>query len=483
MLFNSLEFVVFLGIFFPIYWFVLNKNLKVQNLFILVASYFFYGCWDVRFLSLIFISTIVDYTVGLRLAKHTDQRKRKVWLYLSILVNLGLLGFFKYYNFFVENFIQAFSFLGVNLEASTLNIILPVGISFYTFQTLSYTIDIYRNKFKPTHNFIDFAAYVSFFPQLVAGPIERASHLLPQFEQKRTFTYEQGVDGLRQILWGLFTKVVIADNCAIYANYIFENSDTLSGSTLLIGTIFFTFQVYGDFSGYSSIAIGIAGLIGFNLKQNFANPFFSRDMTELWRRWHITLMSWFRDYVYVFLSHIKMFNWNKKTKILVLFLLSGFWHGANWTFILFGLYNGILVVFDMHSNKKYKHHKIVAYDRMLPNFYESIRMIRTFILFMLGGVFFRSETVDQSILIFRKILSSSLFEIPTLNQKLPSVIPIVILTIIMLLKDWIGRRDKHTLTNFTIQQPRMIRHAFYYIILFCIAYFGGKQQAFIYFQF
>jgi len=299
MLFNSIDFAVFLPIVFILYWFVTNHNLKLQNFLITAASYLFYGWWDWRFLSLILFSTVVDFLIGLALLKQENESKRKALLWTSIVVNLGFLGYFKYFNFFLESFVSAFSFFGVPIEASSLNIVLPVGISFYTFQTMSYSIDVYRRKLEPTKDFIAFSAFVTFFPQLVAGPIERATHLLPQFYKSRTFDYTKAVDGMRQILWGLFKKVVIADGCAEYANLIFNNSADYSGSTLLIGAIFFSFQIYGDFSGYSDIAIGTSRLFGFDLMRNFNFPYFSRDIAEFWRRWHISLSTWFRDYLYI----------------------------------------------------------------------------------------------------------------------------------------------------------------------------------------
>jgi D-alanyl-lipoteichoic acid acyltransferase DltB (MBOAT superfamily) len=299
MLFNSIDFAIFLPIVFILYWFVAKNNLKFQNLLIVLASYLFYGWWDWRFLALIAFSTLVDYTIGIKLLKQENPTKRKLLLWSSILVNLGFLGFFKYYNFFLDNFINAFSFFGQDIQANSLNIILPVGISFYTFQTLSYSIDVYRRKLEPTKDFLAFSAFVCFFPQLVAGPIERATHLLPQFYNKRQFDYAKAVDGLRQILWGLFKKIVIADNCAQFANEIFNNSADHNGSTLVLGALFFTFQIYGDFSGYSDIAIGTSRLFGFDLMQNFNFPYFSRDIAEFWRRWHISLSTWFRDYLYI----------------------------------------------------------------------------------------------------------------------------------------------------------------------------------------
>ena len=346
MLFNSLDFAIFLPIVFLLYWFVAQKNLKFQNALIVVASYVFYGWWDWRFLSLIIFSTVVDYLIGQRLRTEDKQSKRKVLLWTSIVVNLGFLGFFKYYNFFLENFVDAFSLFGMQINANSLNIILPVGISFYTFQTLSYTIDLYRKKLEPTQDFMAFSAFVCFFPQLVAGPIERATNLLPQFYKKRTFEYHKAVDGMRQILWGLFKKVVIADNCAEFANQIFNNSADMNGSTLVLGAIFFTFQIYGDFSGYSDIAIGTSRLFGFDLKQNFATPYFSRDIAEFWRRWHISLSTWFRDYLYIPLGGSRGGTWIKVRNTFAIFLVSGFWHGASWNFLFWGLYHGLFLIIE-----------------------------------------------------------------------------------------------------------------------------------------
>ena len=299
MLFNSPEFLLFLPIVFGLYWFVTQRNLKAQNLLLLVASYVFYGWWDWRFLGLIALSTIVDFLVGIRIEEAPDKARKKRWLWVSLAVNLGILGYFKYANFFIENWISAWDSLGVTMHASTLQVILPVGISFYTFQTLSYSIDIYRGNLKATRDPVAFGAFVSFFPQLVAGPIERATNLLPQITSPRNFTYEQGRDGMRLILWGMFKKVVVADSCAPYVDMCFDNPEAFSGSTLILGAILFSFQIYGDFSGYSDIAIGTAKLFGFELMTNFKFPYFSRDIAEFWRRWHISLSTWFRDYLYI----------------------------------------------------------------------------------------------------------------------------------------------------------------------------------------
>jgi alginate O-acetyltransferase complex protein AlgI len=360
MLFNSIDFAIFLPVVFMLYWFVTNRNLKLQNLLVVVASYVFYGWWDWRFLSLIVFSTLVDFWVGIGLHREQKHSKRKALLFTSIIVNLGFLGFFKYFNFFLENFRTAFSFFGTEINASSLNIILPVGISFYTFQTLSYSIDLYRRKLEPTRDFIAFSAFVSFFPQLVAGPIERATNLLPQFYAKRRFNYAMAVDGMRQILWGLFKKVVIADRCAEYVNDIFANSADYTGSTLALGALFFAFQIYGDFSGYSDIAIGTSRLFGFNIMRNFHFPYFSRDMAEFWRRWHISLSTWFRDYVYIPLGGSRV---NKATQIrntLIIFVVSGFWHGANWTFIFWGLLNALYIIPLILNNANRKNLEIAA---------------------------------------------------------------------------------------------------------------------------
>ena len=409
MLFNSLDFAIFLPIVFLLYWFVAQKNLKLQNALIVLASYVFYGWWDWRFLSLIIFSTVVDYLVGQKLRVEEKQSKRKVLLWTSILVNLGFLGFFKYYNFFLENFIDAFSFFGMQINANSLNIILPVGISFYTFQTLSYTIDVYKKKLEPTQDFVAFSAFVCFFPQLVAGPIERATNLLPQFYKKRTFEYHKAVDGMRQILWGLFKKVVIADNCAEFANQIFNNSADMNGSTLVLGAIFFTFQIYGDFSGYSDIAIGTSRLFGFDLKQNFATPYFSRDIAEFWRRWHISLSTWFRDYLYIPLGGSRGGTWMKVRNTFAIFLVSGFWHGANWTFIIWGALNAIYFLPLLLTNNNRKNLGIVAEGKLLPSFRELFAMLTTFILTVFAWIFFRAEDLNHAFSYIGEIFSESVF--------------------------------------------------------------------------
>jgi alginate O-acetyltransferase complex protein AlgI len=489
MLFNSIDFAIFLPIIFLLYWFVAQKNLKLQNALIVVASYVFYGWWDWRFLSLIIFSTVVDYTIGQRLKNEQHQSRRKVLLWSSIIVNLSFLGFFKYYNFFLANFIDAFSLFGMQINANSLNIILPVGISFYTFQTLSYTIDIYRNKLEPTKDFMAFSAFVCFFPQLVAGPIERAANLLPQFYKKRTFKYHKAVDGMRQILWGLFKKVVIADNCAEYANQIFNNSADMNGSTLVLGAIFFTFQIYGDFSGYSDIAIGTSRLFGFDLKQNFATPYFSRDIAEFWRRWHISLSTWFRDYLYIPLGGSRGGTWMKIRNTFAIFLVSGFWHGANWTFIVWGALNAIYFLPLLLTNNNRNNLGDVAEGKLLPSLRELFAMLTTFILTVFAWIFFRAENLSHAFSYIRGVFSVSFFEsfqiVRSLND-LFNLVTTITLIITLLIFEWLTRNYKHPMQYFYKNKINNIfRYFVYFFLILTIIFFGNfiDNQQFIYFQF
>ena len=481
MLFNSIDFALFLPIVFIFYWFIVHKNITRQNAFLLIASYTFYGWWDWRFLSLIAFSSLVDYFIGIGLSKTNEKRRRKFLLLISILVNLGFLGFFKYFNFFAESFAEAFTFLGQPINPSRLNIILPVGISFYTFQTLSYTIDVYKRRFEHTKNIIAFFAFVSFFPQLVAGPIERATSLLPQFYKKRVFDYSKAVDGMRQILWGLFKKIVIADNCAYYVNDIFANYADYSGSTLLLGVIFFAFQIYCDFSGYSDIAIGTSRLFGFNLMRNFAFPYFSRDIAEFWRRWHISLSTWFRDYVYIPLGGSQGGTWMKIRNIFVIFLVSGFWHGANWTFVAWGFIHAccFLPLMLLKQNRKYT--DTVSEGKLLPNIKEFLQIGITFFITSLAWVFFRASTISQAVDYILGIFKPSLINIPeVLSVKMCFIIFIIIIFIVI---EWIQRENQHALQFHSEKLPTVIKWGSYFTIILCIVWFGGSQQEFIYFQF
>jgi len=482
MLFNTIDFAVFLPIVFILYWFVINKKLRLQNLLVVIASYVFYGWWDWRFLSLILFSTLVDYFVGLALSKENNGGKRKILLWTSILVNLGFLGFFKYYNFFLDNFVTAFSFFGTEIKSNSLNIILPVGISFYTFQTLSYTIDVYKRKLEPTKDFIAFAAFVSFFPQLVAGPIERATNLLPQFYKKRTFIYAKAVDGLRQILWGLFKKIVIADNSAQIANEIFNNSSEYSGSTLVLGALFFTFQIYGDFSGYSDIAIGTSRLFGFNLKQNFASPYFSRDIAEFWRRWHISLSTWFRDYLYIPLGGSRGSTLMKVRNTFIIFMVSGFWHGANWTFIVWGALNALYFLPLLLLKKNRIHTDTVAQGKHFPSLKEFFNMSVTFALTVLAWIFFRAENIGHAWTYLTRIFSESLLTFPDFDG-IRASLKMIPLIIIFSLVEWIGREEKFAIAKLGQILDRKLRWILYLLIVFLLIIFSGEPQDFIYFQF
>jgi D-alanyl-lipoteichoic acid acyltransferase DltB (MBOAT superfamily) len=480
MLFNSIDFAIFLPLVFIVYWFITQKSLKLQNAFIVVASYIFYGWWDWRFLSLIIVSTLADFIIGLFLSKEQNNSKRKFLLVLSICINLGLLGFFKYFNFFAESFSDAFTLLGYNIKPTSLNIILPVGISFYTFQTLSYTIDLYKRKIEHTRDIIAFAAFVSFFPQLVAGPIERAANLLPQFKTKRTFNYSEAIDGLRQILWGLFKKIVIADSCAEYANLIFNNYGDYSGSTLLLGAFFFAVQIYGDFSGYSDIAIGTSRLFGFNLMQNFAFPYFSRDIAEFWRRWHISLSTWFRDYVYIPLGGSRVSKFKQIRNTIIVFVVSGFWHGANWTFIAWGFLNALYFLPLLLTKKNRTHLNIIAEDKLFPSFKNTIQILFTFFLTLIAWVFFRSENIISAFGYLSEMFSFSFFTIPQVRPY-----GILILVFVFFAIEWIGRRQKFAIATLFSTKKAYLRWIFYYLLLLFILYFALNQpeQQFIYFQF
>ncbi len=432
---------------------------------------------------MILFSTLVDYTVGRRLQKEERKKNRQFLLWISIIVNLGFLGFFKYYNFFLDNFVSAFSFLGYSINSQGLNIILPVGISFYTFQTLSYTIDVYKKKLEPTKDFIAFAAFVSFFPQLVAGPIERATNLLPQFYKKRNFDYDKAVDGLKQILWGLFKKVVIADNAATYANQIFSNSDDYSGSTLLLGAVFFAFQIYGDFSGYSDIAIGTSRLFGFSLKQNFAFPYFSRGIAEFWRRWHISLSTWFRDYLYIPLGGSKGSKWNRIRNVFIIFIVSGFWHGANWTFIVWGALNAIYFLPLMLLNKNRINTDIVAQGKYLPSIKEFFNVSVTFGLTLLAWIFFRADNIGHAINYTSEIFSRSIFTVPEFGGGKRSILTVVIILFFIII-EWLGREHIYAIEKMGENWSKVLRWTWYVFIIFLIGILSQTEETpFIYFQF
>lgn len=478
MLFNSLGFALFLPVVFFLYWFATDKKPRQQNILLLVSSYFFYGCWDWRFLFLLIFSTLLDYYTGIKMADAKNNTLKKTWLWISISINLGFLGIFKYYNFFAISFAKALAVLGLHASPILLEVILPVGISFYTFHGLSYVIDIYYSRIKPEKNFVDYSVFVSFFPLLVAGPIERATHLLPQIKKVRTFDYGKAVDGLRQILWGLFKKMVIADNCAEYVNRIFHNPSEHSGSTLVVAALLFTFQIYGDFSGYSDIALGTARLFGMELLRNFAFPYFSRSIAEFWRRWHISLSTWFRDYLYIPLGGSKGGTWMKVRNTFIIFLVSGFWHGAHWTFVIWGFLNALYIMPSILFNTNREHLDIAARGKWLPSFKEFFSIIVTFSLTVFAWIFFRSESIGIALQYIAGIFKSSLFTIPEIK---PYSLYVLILLFIII--EWIGREDQYAIARVGLNWPKALRWSFYYVIMFIIFYFAGSEKQFIYFQF
>ncbi len=478
MLFNSVDFALFLPIVFILYWVLLKKSVYGQNLLILTASYFFYGVWDWRFLILIAFSSLVDFFAGLLIASSENKGKKKVFLALSLTVNLGLLFTFKYFNFFIDSFSKAISFLGREVEIDRLDLILPVGISFYTFQTLSYSIDVYRSRIKPERNLLSFFTFVSFFPQLAAGPIERASNLLPQFSRRRHFSYLNGVSGMRQILSGLFKKVVIADSCAEYVNFIFENPSDHSGLNLILGAVLFGFQIYGDFSGYSDIAIGTARLFGFELMDNFAFPYFSRDIAEFWRRWHISLSTWFRDYVYIPLGGSQQGKSKTIRNIFIIFLVSGLWHGANWTFIVWGLINAFYFLPLMIRGKNRRYLDKISPGSHLPEWREFWSILTTFFLTSLAWVFFRADNLSGAVQYLKSMVLN-------LDQSPQSIVPnlVVGLLIIFIIAEWFQRNSKHLFDFNDFRPSTIFRWSIYLIATILIAMFFGKSNAFIYFQF
>lgn len=481
MLFNSFEYILFLPIVFLVYWAIgyaaisEKMKLRLQNAFVVLSGYVFYGWWDWRFLLLIVFTSLCSWGSGLLIRRYqtdcSSSRASAFWLWTNIVVNIGILAIFKYYDFFVREFGRLF---GVETDNLLLHVILPVGISFYTFQALSYSIDVYRRKLEPTRDIVAFFAFIAFFPQLVAGPIERATNLLPQFCRNRSFNYEQAADGMRQILWGLFKKIVVADSCAVYVNQVWANYDTHSGSTLLLAAVLFAFQIYGDFSGYSDIAIGTAKLFGIRLMRNFNNPYFSRDIAEFWRRWHISLTTWFRDYIYIPLGGSRVEKWKIVRNTFVIFLLSGFWHGANWTFIAWGASHAILFLplILLGKNRKYTSDNI--HWRDCP------KMLGTFALVTLGWILFRSETIGQAWHFVCGLADKSLFSLPYIESA-KAILPIPIIICNLLLFEWRNRNRQHGLD--IASRKTAWRWMTYIYICILILAFGAQPETFIYFQF
>ena len=481
MLFNSIAFLLFLPIVFSLYW-LLQKHWKVQNLLVVIASYVFYGWWDYRFLGLLFLTTLLSYLSGLLLSS-TEQQNRRRWICGgNIVINLAILGYFKYFNFFAENLQTLLGSIGIHLDQVTLDVILPVGISFYTFQALSYSIDVYRRQLPATRDVVAFASFISFFPQLVAGPIEQAAHLLPQFQKARRFDYNQAVQGMRQILWGFFKKLIIADNCAKLANGIFDHYTDANSSLLILGALFFTFQIYGDFSGYSDIALGTARLFGIELRKNFDSPYFSRDISEFWRRWHISLNKWFIQYVYIPLGGSRCSKAKTIRNILVVFFLSGLWHGANWTFVTWGIYNGILLSLMLFFRRQYAP---LSDYRVFPPVIDVLRMIGTFVLVVIGWVIFRASSLTEAGDYLLRIITQSPLSKPNFwagDLDLFQIAFTLFFILVLQGAEWLQRKQDFALDLSNVRF-RAVRWGIYILLLLIFTIFAGGQEAFIYFQF
>lgn len=479
MLFNSTGFLIFFPVVFILYWFVTKDNLKWQNLLLLVASYFFYAFWDWRFLFLLVFSTLLDYFTGIAMEKYDDPKRKRFWFWLSVIINLGFLAVFKYYNFFVSSFAEALSQLGINVNVWTLQVILPVGISFYTFHGLSYVIDIYKGKIKAERNFVDYSLFVSYFPLLVAGPIERATHLLPQIKVKRKFEDEHAIRGLELMIWGFFKKVVIADNMSLIVNRVYEEPAAYGSASLIIAAIAFSFQIYCDFSGYSDIAIGASKILGIDLLQNFNFPYLSRSIAEFWRRWHISLSSWFRDYLYIPLGGSKVSLLRSIRNVFIIFLVSGFWHGANWTFLIWGGIHALLFIpsFIIGSNRKYKE-DLVHRNKILPSVTDILQIAITFFFVTLAWIFFRAETVSQAVIFLKGIVTNA--SAKSLAFENSDILGYLIFfsTFFSVSAYWLYRK------NHLIQPSRRVQFAVSLVLLLLITLFGQfSKQSFIYFQF
>lgn len=476
MLFNSVDFAIFLPLVFLLYWAGFYRKATSRSAFLWIVSYVFYGWWDWRFLLLIALSSGLDFHIAQGISKRREEKHRRAWLWLSIGFNIGALAFFKYANFFIDSFVSAFTLFGADLSPWSLQLILPVGISFYTFQTLSYTIDVYRNKIKVTDNWLAFFAYVSFFPQLVAGPIERAASLLPQFSTAKYFDVPLIRSGLHLILWGFFKKLVVADNCGYWVDMIFAEPAAHSSLVLLLGIVLFAFQIYGDFSGYSDIAIGVGRLFGFQLRRNFAYPYFSRNVAEFWRRWHISLSSWFRDYLYIPLGGSRGSRKQQVRNVLFIFLISGFWHGADWTFILWGLIHALLFLPLILGGRNRTHLSIIAKGRLLPSISEALAMLYTFALVGLAWVFFRADSVAEA---FHYL--GALFELSYFGLKLGLAFPLLAIAVLLLV-EWFSREEE--IIFFFLAKRTWLRWGAYWAIGLAILLFSPSEPSvFIYFQF
>ncbi|TDW47160.1 D-alanyl-lipoteichoic acid acyltransferase DltB (MBOAT superfamily) [Flavobacterium sp. 270] len=477
MFFNSFAFTVFLPIVFFLYWFVFNKTKSSQNALLIAASYYFYSCWDWRFLFLLIFSTFLDYYTGIRIEKSSDEKSRKFWFWLSIIVNLGFLGIFKYYNFFSASFAQMFSSIGFKAGPILLDVVLPVGISFYTFHGLSYVIDIYYKRIKAEYNFVDYSLFVSYFPLLVAGPIERATHLLPEIKVKREFNLEKAKEGVCQIIWGLVKKVVIADTCATYANAIFDNYTSVNSLSLILGAIYFAFQIYGDFSGYSDMALGMSKLFGLDLLRNFNYPYFSRDIAEFWRRWHISLSSWFRDYLYIPLGGSKGGTWMKIRNTFIIFVVSGFWHGANWTYVVWGFINALYFLPLLLSNSNRNNMDTIQLKFNFDSVKVILSILYTFLLTCVAWVFFRAKTITDAILYLKLIITNRDFSFQFLANERYNY-ELLLMIVVFVVVEWNNRNRTEPLSG----KKSIFKLA---LAITSILAFGtySDYKEFIYFQF
>ncbi|MGO4821822.1 MULTISPECIES: MBOAT family O-acyltransferase [unclassified Flavobacterium] len=477
MFFNSLSFAVFLPIFFVLYWFVFNKTKSSQNLLLILASYYFYSCWDWRFLFLLVFSTFLDYYTGIQIEKNKNEKIRKFWFWLSIGINLGFLAVFKYYNFFASSFATLLSDFGLKTSPFLLDVVLPVGISFYTFHGLSYVIDIYYKRIKAEYNFVDYSLFVSYFPLLVAGPIERATHLLPQVKVKRTFDYEKAKQGAYQFIWGLVKKVVIADTCATYANAIFDNYTHMNSWSLVLGAVYFAFQIYGDFSGYSDMALGMSKLFGMDLLRNFNYPYFSRDIAEFWRRWHISLSSWFRDYLYIPLGGSKGSKMKQVRNVFIIFVVSGFWHGANWTYLAWGFINALYFLPLLVLNKNRSNMEMVQLQWNFASAKEILHIFYTFALACLVWIFFRAKSITDAVLYIKRIFTEGNFSLQYLtneryNQEL------LLMIILFVVVEWNNRFKEEPLSG----KNSWLKVALAIAAIIALGTYSDYKE-FIYFQF
>ncbi len=483
MVFNSIPFTVFFLVFFFLYWFVFKRKLKAQNLLLLAGSYFFYAWWDWRFLLLLIGVSMLNYYLGIQIPRAGTNTKRRILLLIGVLQGVGALVFFKYFNFFITSFVDAFQFFNVHLNLHTIRIILPLGISFYSFRTLSYLLDVDKGKIEPTTDWVVFFSYVAFFPSLISGPIDRASLLVPQLEKKRVFSYDMAVDGFRQILWGLFKKLVVADNCGIYTNQVWDNFDTMPASSLILGLFLYTIQIYADFSGYSDMAIGFARLLGFNITKNFDFPFFTQNIAEFWQRWHISLTSWMTEYIFTPLS-IRFRDWGNNgliAAILINFFIIGIWHGANWTFVVFGLLHGSYYIPLILRGKIFKRKKSMK-GKLIPSFSEFRNMVGVFLMAMVGFVIFRSDNMTQAIDFYKNMFSMSAFTVPRIEGKLGALITMGFIFVMMLI-EWLGKSGNYAIEGVGQSMPKYLRWSFYYVLIIVIFFFSATSKEFIYFQF